>query len=278
MSDKQRKLFCEISPFTFFISTEKERAIRYTKWIKNQKTFAKEHKNEKLNNLVYSYSNKIIKVGKDINPVLQENKAVNIDIASKSISGLIIHPGEIFSFWYTVGNTTKRKGYKDGRIIKNKKLVKGIGGGLCNLAHTIHLLAIHSPLDIIEAHFHSDALVPEPNGHVPFSTGTSVEYNYEDLMFQNNTSQDVQLILYVENGYSYAELRSVEPFPYEYKIVEENHHFRKEGNSYFRVSRIYRETIDKKTNKAIKKELVRNNHSKVMYDYSEIPQEFIRSR
>lgn len=45
------------------------------------------------------------------------NKAINIDLACKKINGVLIHPGEVFSFWLLVGKTTKKKGYKDGRVI-----------------------------------------------------------------------------------------------------------------------------------------------------------------
>ncbi len=73
---------------------------------------------------------------------------------------MMIHPGETFSFWKTVGKTTKKNGYKEGRIIKNNRLIAGVGGGLCNLGNTLHLLVLHSPLKVTEFHKHSNALAP----------------------------------------------------------------------------------------------------------------------
>lgn len=56
----------------------------------------------------------------------------------------------------------RKKGYKAGRVIERNKLILGIGGGgICNLANTINLLVIHSPLLITEFHTHSDALAPD---------------------------------------------------------------------------------------------------------------------
>lgn len=49
-------------------------------------------------------------------------------LASRKINGIIIHPGEVFSFWRTVGKTSRRKGYCDGRIISGDKLIAGLGG------------------------------------------------------------------------------------------------------------------------------------------------------
>ena len=93
---------------------------------------------------------------------------------------------------------------------------------------------------------------------------------------KNNTDQKFQLVMWCENETQYSELRSEREIPYEYRLVEENHRFRKEGEKYFRVSKIYRETIDKESGEVIKKELLLDNHSEVMYDYSMIPQDQIR--
>ena len=66
-------------------------------------------------------------------------------------------------------------------------------------------------------------------------------------------------------------------FPWKYNLVEEGHHFQKEGEKYYRVSKIYKETIDKSSEDVIDKELVLDNHSEVMYDYNLIPKELIKN-
>ena len=65
-------------------------------------------------------------------------------------------------------------------------------------------------------------------------------------------------------------------FPWRYVLAEEDLHFRKEGEKYFRRSQIYRETIEKATGETVRRELIFNNHSEVMFDYSLIPPEQIR--
>ena len=59
-----------------------------------------------------------------------------------------------------------------------------VWGGLCNLANTLNLLVMHSPLKVTELHTHSDALSPDHGTRVPFGTGTSVSYNYVDYRFK----------------------------------------------------------------------------------------------
>lgn len=267
------KNFCDIHPFFWTISTYKGIITRNIKDLLSKEKFAKTKQPERLANLVFAYSSVLIKKGAGIDPKTQENKAINVKLASSKITGIIIKPGETFSFWQTIGTTSKRKGYKEGRVIKQDKLVTGTGGGLCNLANTINNLILRSPLQIVEFHKHSDALASDIGHRVPMANGTSVSYNYIDYRFKNNTNQNVQLILWCDDEKSYAELRSEEKFPYSYDLIEENHHFEKEDEKYYRVSQIYKTTIDKETNEIINKELIWDNHSLVMFDYNLIPEE-----
>ena len=275
MFGKRKKLFCELSPTCYAISLQKEICKRHIKDMLSDAKFSTTLQQEKLPNLVAEYSCNLIKRGPGVELRLQENKAVNIELACKKINGMLIRPGEIFSFWRTVGKTTKAKGYKDGRVIIKGKLIPGLGGGLCNLGNTIHYMILHSPLKVVEFHHHSDALAPEEGKRIPFSTGTSVSYNYIDYRFQNNTEQNIQLLVWCADGKLHGELRSEKEFPCTYEIVEENHHFHQEGEKFFRVSKIYREITDRATGKILDKELILNNHSEVMYDYNLIPQDMI---
>lgn len=269
-------LFCEIHPICYMISEQKEIWKRYIRDLFSHEKFAGTREKEVLPQIISSHSCNMIKRAAGIDIRLQENKRDNIVLACAQINGTVICPGETFSFWHAVGKSSRRKGYKDGRIIKGNRLTVGIGGGLCNLGNIIHLLVLHSPLEVTEFHNHSDALAPDAGKRVPFSSGTSVSYNYIDYRFKNNTEQNVQLCLWCEGEILNAELRSGQEFPYSYRLVEEGHHFQKEGDKYYRVSKIYKEMTDKQTGQISGRELVLDNHSEVMFDYALIPKEQIR--
>lgn len=272
----KNKNFCDINPVCFAISSEKEIFKRYIKDALGKEKFAKNLEEKRLPNVVFHYSSNLIKKGKGIDVRLQENKVTNIMLACSKMNGMIIRPGEVFSFWKTVGRATKRKGYKEGRVIVKGKIEPGTGGGLCNLGNTINLLVLHSPLEIVELHHHSDALAPDNGKRVPFSSGTSVSYNYIDYRFKNNTDQDIQLLVWCEDGKLHGELRSQKEFPWSYELIEEDHHFQKEGDKYYRISKIYRNTIERITGDILDKKLIWDNHSIVMYDYDLIPKNQIR--
>ena len=272
-----RKLFCDISPTCYKISSEKQILLRKGKDLLKRAKIAKTKSKEELPNIVKSHSSILVRKLNGVDLRLQENKVTNIMLACNKINGIIIHPGETFSFWRTVGKATEKKGYKRGLVISRKGMTSGFGGGLCQMANMIHWLVLNSPLEVTELHHHSDALFPDERRRVPFGTGTSICYNYVDYRFKNNTDQDIQLLLWVENKTLYGELRSQNSFPWKYEIIEENHHFQKEGEEYFRISQVYRIVIDRKTNEELYKELILDNHSRVMYDYNLIPKEQIRN-
>ena len=275
---KRKKLFCELSPTTYYISLQKEILKRHIRNLMGQERFAKTRQTERLPVVVYAEGNNMIKRGPGIDQKLQQNKADNIRLACSKLNGLVVMPGETFSFWKIVGKTSKRHGFSEGRVLVNGKLVAGVGGGLCNLANTINLLILHSPLTITELHRHSDALAPDPgNIHVPYSAGTSVNYNFIDLRFRNDTAQPVQLCIWCEGDDLHAELRTTQAFPHTYRLTEENHHFHLEDDGkYYRISNIFRETLDRSTGEVINRELNWKNHSEVMFDYSLIPQDQIK--
>lgn len=168
--EKKRKLFCEYNSLFYNISLFKEARAKDILDLKSGKKFAKKRD---FNNLKYIWKGDtklLLRKLQGVDMELQKNKVKNLQLASKKIDGLIINPGEEFSFWNLVGNATKQKGYLEGLVISNSKMKKGYGGGLCQLANMIHWLVLHTPLEITEMHHHSDALFPDVKRRVPFGT------------------------------------------------------------------------------------------------------------
>lgn len=274
-----RKLFCDISPTCYKISEKKEILLRRIKDLFSGERIAKTKNREPLQNIVKGHSSVLIRKLHGVDIKLQENKVTNIMLACKNINGIIVKPGETFSFWRTVGPSKKKYDYKEGLIImRGGGLSSGIGGGLCQMANMVHWLVLNNPLEVTELHHHSDALFPDERRRVPFGTGTSVWYNNVDYRFKNNTDQNFQILVWVENGEVCGELRSEKALPCRYKLIEENHHFEKEGDKYYRISQVYRIVIDRMTSEELYKELILDNHSSVLYDYSLIPKEEIREK
>ena len=266
--------FSDLGDFAYMLSARKEMLRRGLKNLCSKETFARELAADPLPQVITAYSSNMIKRGPGVDPETQKNKAVNIAIAIKNLNGLIIRPGETFSFWILVGRATERKGYRVGRILRGSRLITGTGGGLCNLANTINYLVLHTPLTVTEFHTHSDALAPDSGARKPLANGTSVSYNSVDYRFKNNTDQPFQLLLWCDGDDLCGEIRAAHAIDVSYRLTEEGHHFAKEGEKYYRISKIYRETLDA-GGQVLQKDLIVDNHSEVFFDTALIPPELL---
>lgn len=272
----RRKLFCEYGPVCYRISLCKEHSLRRLRDLWDRQRFARTRQSQPLPGLVKGHCSVIRRRLPGVDPRLQEGKARNLELAAAKVNGLIIAPGETFSFWRTVGNATARKGYQEGLTISNGQLGHGIGGGLCQLANLIHWLVLNSPLTVTELHHHSDALFPDERRTVPFGTGTSVFYNNVDYRFRNDTDQPVQLLIWLRGDELCGELRCLHPFPCRYRLVEENSHYARLTDGYFRLSQVYKLTIDRASGATLSRDLILDNHSRVLFDPALIPPEELR--
>lgn len=106
----------------------------------------------------------------------------NVRLAAKALDGVILTPGEEFSFNKTVGERTSSSGYKEALIIVNDEFVPGVGGGICQVSSTLYNAAVDARLEITERHPHSLEIT-----YVPPGQDATVAYPYLDLKFKNNT-------------------------------------------------------------------------------------------
>ena len=271
-----RKLLCQTGRIGYWISLHKEYLLRDIKTLLSGEKYAKERNLTPLPCLVKGHTSLLLRRLNGVEMQLQQGKIQNLRIAAQKLNGIIIRPGETFSFWGLVGHPTAKKGYTEGLVIAGTQMKPGIAGGLCQLANMAHWLVLNSPLTVTELHHHSDALFPDERRTVPFGTGTSVFYKNVDYQFKNTTNQPVQLLFWLSDTDLCGELRTTKPFPYRYRIVEENSCFVREDDGWYRVSKVYRKVIERESGQEVAKEPVLDNHSRVMYDPALIPQEQIR--
>lgn len=265
-----RKLFCEISPLTYKISVLKCRSVRHLKNAMGKDRFAKEKRSECLPVVIYRQKSLIRRKLGNVDLQLQENKAVNLALSAPRVNGIVIKPGETFSFWKLVGNCTEKKGYKTGLVISNGGVGAGVGGGMCQFTNLIHWLVLHTPLEIVEHHHHDGMdLFPDFGRQIPFGTGTSILYNYLDYRFRNNTDMTFQLNVQTDDKYLIGEIRAERPLDVSYHVSVENEAFVKRDDGYYRVGTVYRDVIDKRTGNVLSRDLIKENNAKVMYEIQE---------
>ena len=262
-----RRLFCQLGPWAYGLSVWKQRSLRWGRDLLSGEKFAREKEGKPLPVCVARHSSLIRRRLGNVDMELQENKAVNLSLTAPRVSGVLIRPGETFSFWRLVGKPSAARGYREGLTISAGRTDRGVGGGMCQFTNLIHWMVLHTPLTIVEHHHHDGVdLFPDFNRQIPFGTGTSIYYNYLDYRFRNDTEDTYQLLVWVDEEYLRGELRSDRPQRYRYHIRARGEGFVREEGAVYRVGQVWRETVDPVTGNAVERVLLRENHARVLYD------------
>jgi vancomycin resistance protein VanW len=114
--------------------------------------------------------------------LLEMGKVQNLRIAAAAIDGIVVAPGETFSFWRAAGRATRAKGYVVGRELRQGCMIPTIGGGLCQLTNALSRVAHRAGMEIVERHSHS----VHPEGFfIDGATDATVFWNYVDFRFRS---------------------------------------------------------------------------------------------
>lgn len=89
------------------------------------------------------------------NYVSTPGRDTNLKLATQFCNGKVLMPGEIFSYNETVGKRTYERGFKDGGVFVDNKLVQDVGGGICQVSTTLYRAAMRSNLRSVERYNHS---------------------------------------------------------------------------------------------------------------------------
>ena len=119
-------------------------------------------------------------------PVSQTRHA-NIATGASQFDGVVILPGQTFSFWSLLGPVTVERGYAyAGAIIENRSDENVIGGGLCQVSTTMFNAISDLGYDIVERHAHGYLIERYPLGldAAVFDPGV-------DLKWRNDTATPV---------------------------------------------------------------------------------------
>ncbi|MCJ7826446.1 VanW family protein [Patescibacteria group bacterium] len=111
----------------------------------------------------------------------------NIALAASKLNGVLIKPGETFSFNQTLGDISAATGYQSAYIIKEGRTVMGDGGGVCQVSTTLFRAALNAGLPITERHEHSYRVHYYEDGGFKAGLDATVFDPKDDLKFKNDT-------------------------------------------------------------------------------------------
>lgn len=238
---------------------------RYALWLIKRSSFARKRSSEKLPFVHFRHETILLRQLKDVDMQYQYNKTVNLKIAAKRLNGVVVHPGEVFSYWRLIGKPSARKGYVNGMVLTGGIVSPGIGGGLCQMSNLIYWMTLHTPLTVIERHHHGYDVFPDNNRTQPFGSGATCYYPYGDLMIYNGMKSDFQLSVKVGEAQLEGEWRCTAPPEFRHEIEQREHEMRGEYfGGFSRHNKLYRIVTDMDGG-FVREEFVVENHAMMMY-------------
>ena len=124
-----------------------------------------------------------------------ENRNNNLRRACESMNGLVLQPGEVFSYNDTLGPRTKENGYLRAGAYSGWVLVQSYGGGICQGSSTIYGAVLLADLEIVQRKNHGYAV-----SYVPYGLDATVNWGGPDFQFRNNTHFPIKISAEVSDG------------------------------------------------------------------------------
>lgn len=119
----------------------------------------------------------------------------NVRLASASINGTILNPGDEFSYNGVVGERTEARGYKPAGAYVNGQVVDEFGGGVCQPSSTLYMAVLRADLEVTERHNHSFTVA-----YTPLGEDATVDYGNLDFRFKNDTDYPIKIVAEQTNG------------------------------------------------------------------------------
>lgn len=125
----------------------------------------------------------------------------NISLACQSINGLVLYPGEEFSFNDTVGQRTIEQGYRSAGTIAKGQLIQDVGGGICQVSTTLFNAAVRADMKIVKRNNHA-----WPISYITIGEDAAVNWPNLDLKLKNNKQTPIFIIMYYNDNKTSAEI------------------------------------------------------------------------
>lgn len=110
----------------------------------------------------------------------EKASASNLELAAALLNGAMIEPRAVLSFNRRIGPRTAQGGFKTSRDAINERVTDSFGGGVTQVASTLHIAALLAGLDIVERHPHRHA-----PSNVELGLDAAVMYGRFDLRVRN---------------------------------------------------------------------------------------------
>ena len=125
-----------------------------------------------------------------------EKRNHNLTLLCQTLDGVILQPGEEFSYNETLGERTEEKGYQAAPGYSGNRLVDVIGGGVCQGSSTLYNCVLLADLEVTFRAGHG-----APINYLPLGLDAAVNWGTTDFCFRNSSHFPILLKAEVSDGY-----------------------------------------------------------------------------
>ena len=147
-----------------------------------------------------------------------ENRNTNLRLACQALNGLVLDPGETFSYNDTLGKRTEEKGYKPAPAYSGYELVDSIGGGVCQGSSTLYYCVLLADLEVVHRVSHGYAA-----SYIDLGMDATVNWGTTDFQFRNNFNFPIKIEAETSDGYVKMRILGTDEKDYyikmEYEVV-----------------------------------------------------------
>ncbi len=133
------------------------------------------------------------------------NRIYNIGLTASKLNGVLVPPGQIFSFNRTVGDISAATGFKQAYVIKEGRTVLDDGGGVCQDSTTLFRAVLNAGLPVVKRTAHAYRVGYYEQGFAPGLDAT-VFYPTVDFQFKNDTPAYILIQAYTYGTSLYVDL------------------------------------------------------------------------
>lgn len=125
-----------------------------------------------------------------------EQAATKINTYNGRTDGMILQPGEEFSFNGVVGERTAASGFMKAPVYLSSGSTEDYGGGICQVSTTLYCAALYANLKITERHNHLYVIHYWPTE----GCDATVDWGHLDFKFKNNKEYPIKIAFTWENS------------------------------------------------------------------------------
>ncbi|MDO4989156.1 MAG: VanW family protein [Eubacteriales bacterium] len=121
-----------------------------------------------------------------------DSRINNINLAAGKLNGVILLPGDTFSYNETVGQRTAEAGFRYAKAYSDGEEVEALGGGICQVSSTLYCATMYAQLKTVSRTNHYFKV-----SYLDYGLDATVSWGQPDFKFRNSRDYPIMIQAYL---------------------------------------------------------------------------------